>query len=590
VKITNPQNSDKSLTSKSPFQSLDTSQLPIGLFYDARYSEPWNLDSGKLTNYLNQTLKAYGLTVLILNSTELRSFLEKNQLAIIIITMGLAPDTIWNGTENSFIETWLDGGGIIIWTGCEEFYWLGTSSGQNIPIGHIGAKFVFDMDYLRTISNLHVTPTDMGNELFLNIGPHSTDIFSSISSLAAEKVYFEVYARNGDLADPIMFQPKDGKGYFVRIHADWDNQLPISNLSTWISSFVYNRFFHLPFVVGINSVDSIYFSTSRQLLINVTNFSKYSKLLLINSTSLGFILINFSTLILPGEKQYISLSINLSSAARFQTYALELNFFSNYTNYRNETKIVPVFSKIISIEVQSPILLEILTYEAFMYPGNIYSITCFIQKNINASIPVDIILICEGCINEQKLARIIIDNSTTFQITFSIQLMAKPGSYELFLRIYQNEVLYSSSTKSIEIYSLFQNQFFMIGLIFFSIIAILLLGYYFYKRNKHKSLDYEIISVIEPVDMINLKNLSKSLNLDISQIQKSIKSCLRRKLITGYLVQNEVKEVIYVKGSKLQNFVFDTLKKLKINDINQLAEILNLAPSELERIFSEQIK
>ena len=574
---------------KSPFETLNSTKLPIGIFYDARYSEPWTIDAGKLTNYLNQTLVAYGLTVSIFNSTGLRNFMAVNQLAIVIITMGVAPNTIWNGSENSFAESWLDGGGIMVWTGCEEFYWIGTETGQNIPVGHIGVSYVFDMNYLKTISNLQVAPTEIGTDLFINLIPHSTDIFSSISSLLRENVYFEVYAKSGDCADPILFQPKDGKGYFIRIHADWDNQLTTYNLSTWISSFIYNRFFHLPIVTGINSLNAIFFSTSEQFYINMTNFSDLSKKVLINSTSTGFMPLDVSVSMLPGDSLQTLLTISLQPSARFQNYTLELNFFSNYTNSKNETKCVLIFFRIISIEIQAPIILEILTFEEFMYPGNTYTISFCIQKDINESIPIEIKLICKGCINEIKFAVNLTEKNRTFHMTYSVQLMAKPGLYELSLRIYQNDILYSSSIESIEIYSLFQNSTFLNIIIFLSILAILLFIYYCYVKNKQKNLNRELLAVLESVDIVNLKNLAKSLNIEISEIQKRVKSCFQRKLLNGYLVQNEEGELLYVKSSKIHNFVFTTLNKLKTNDIHQIAQLLKLTPLELERILSEQI-
>jgi len=575
-------------TIKSPFETLDKTELPIGIFYDARYSEPWYIDAGKIATYLNQTLTAYGLSVSTLNSTELRNFMEANQLAIIIITMGIAPNTIWNGSENSFVESWLDGGGIIIWTGCEEFYWIGTETGQNIPVGHIGASYVFDINYLKTISNLQVTPTEIGTDLFINLIPHSTDIFSSISSLIQENVYFEIYAKSGDCADPVLFQPKDGNGYFIRIHADWDNQLSTYNLSTWISSFLYNRFFHLPIVTAIKSLNAIYLSMSAQLYVNITNFSEFPKKILINSTSAGFMPLNVSLSMMPGDSSQIPLIVSLQPSARFENYTIQLNFFSNYTNSKNETKIILIFSGILSIEIQSPITLEILTFKAFMYPGGTYTISFCIQKDINESIPIEINLICKGCINEIKLAENLVETNRTFNIVFSVQLMAKPGLYELSLRIYQNNILYSSSIESVEIYSLLQNSIVLIIIILLSVLAVLLLFYYFYVKNKQKNLNRELLAVLESIDIMNLKNLAKSLNSDIAEIQKRINFCFQRKVLSGYLVQNEEGELYYVKSSKIHDFVFNILNRLKTNDIHQIAKILKLTTLELERILSEQ--
>ncbi|MDD1778472.1 MAG: hypothetical protein LUQ65_09925, partial [Candidatus Helarchaeota archaeon] len=482
-----PQPSKVISTINSPFETLDSAELPVGIFYDIRYSEPWDIDSRELTTYLNRTLTTYGLSVSILNSTELRNFMEINQLAIVIITMGIVPDTIWNGSENSFVESWIDGGGIMAWTGCEEFYWIGTETGENIPIGHIGASYVFDMDYLKTIANLQVVPTEIGTDLFINLIPHSSDVFSSISSLIRENVYFEVYAKSGDCADPVLFQPKGGNGYFIRIHADWGNQLSMYNLSAWISLFLYNRFFLLPILTALHSINTIYFSTSAQLYVNITNFSGFPKKVLINSTSTGFTALDDSISMKPGDSLQVPITVSLQPSARFQNYTLQLNFFSNYTNFKNETINILIYSAIISIEIQSPIILEILTFEEFMYPGNTYTISFRIQKAINISIPIEINLICKGCINEIKLAVNLDEMNRTFHIVYPVQLMATPGSYELSLRIYQNDILYSSSMEFVEIYSLLQNLFVVIIMILLSVFAIMLLFYYFYIQNKQKT-------------------------------------------------------------------------------------------------------
>ena len=74
------------------------------------------------------------------------------------------------------------------------------------------------------------------------------------------------------------------------------------------------------------------------------------------------------------------------------------------------------------------------------------------------------------------------------------------------------------------------------------------------------------------------------------KVRQSINSCLRRKLVEGYLVNNEKKEVLFVKKTELQNFVLNTISKLKTTDIYQIAELLNLNPSELEVILTNQIR
>lgn len=589
-KDTRQGNINVDLNGDALFHVLNTPELPIGIFYDDRYSEPWNFNAQPLTNYLNQTLKTYNLTVYILNATALRNFMESNPTGIIVVTMGILPSNIWNGSENSFVEAWLDNGGIIIWTGCEEFYWMGTDSGENIPIGHVGSTYVLDMNYLETISNLYMTPTQIGNDLLNNLSSHTTDVFSSISSLIAANVHFEIYAKNGDYADPVLFQPKDGKGYFVRIHADWDDQLSVYNLSTWISSFIYNRFFNLPLVTDINSISSLFLLTSKQLFINVTNFSGKFYFLQINSTSDGFFSTNTSITISPLGKTNINLTISPLPSARFQQYKMTLNFFSNYTNSENESKIAIFFSKNLFIYIRSPLTIEILDIVDVMYPGNTYTLTCSIQKYINESISIDIILISEGFVDELKTNLYLIENKTTHQITFSIEIMAKSGQYEIYLRVYQNNILYSTSTVSIQIQSLFQNPGFLLLLFLITGVIVTFLGIYLFKRKRRMTLERGIIKFLESKNKVFLKDLSKILNIDMIPLRERINSCLTDKKIDGYLIRDEKKEFLYIKKRELYNFVLNTISKLKTNDIYQISEILNLSPSEVENILSSQIR
>ncbi len=471
---------------KSPLNGSDSSNLPIGVFYDGDYSEPWNFNALELTNYLNQSLSGYNLSFSILNGTALREFMEANPIGIIIITMGVAPSTIWNGSDNSFVEMWLDNGGIIIWTGCQEFYWIGYNSGDNIPIGEVGAQYVLDMDYIVTISNQQVLPTALGNDLFLNLSAHKSDIFSSISVLSEEKVYHEVYAKYGDWADPVLFQPKGGRGYFIRIHANWNDNLAISELADWISSYIYNRFIKLPIISSLYLIESLYLFTSKEICINLSSFSDSYGLLLINGTSDGFSDINTSVIIAPKEQLRLNFSLIPLSLARFQEYEFQLDVYSNFTDDQNNSKNLLVYSKRISISVQTPIEIEAITTPEGMYPGGSYFISLNITNYINQSIPVDVVLICDGCVNQIKSQFTLDEINNQIQIIFSIRLTTKSDSYQLYIRIYQEEVILASSEVSVDIGSIFKNPLIIFGLIITFSLFISLLGVYIYQRKRKK--------------------------------------------------------------------------------------------------------
>jgi len=469
------------------FKTLNTLDLSIGLFYDANYSEPWNFNGLQLTSDLNQMLVAYNLTVSILNATELRVFMEENPLGIVIITMGLAPDTIWNGSEHSFVETWLDNGGIMLWTGCYEFYWVGYSSGQNVPVGEVGAQYVLDMDYVLTTSDLQVEPTSLGETLFLNISTHTTDIFSSVSVLTNENVYFEVYARNGDYADPILFQPKDGRGYFIRIHANWNDALSITNLSSWISSFIYNRFFKLSYVVATSQIEAIYFLSSEPLLINLTNFSDTYSNLLFNSTGDAFESINTQYIMEPNVTKCFMFSITPLSSARFQIYEFHLNIYSNFTSTQNNSITVQIYSKKFLISIQSPVCIELLPPSGILFPGGTYTLTLNYTNNINESILADVTLICEGCMNQIKSQIILDEDIGQIQIQFTIKLTTRSGLFDFYLRISQNGVIFSSTEVTLKIESIFRNPLVILGLIIISSVCILMIGLLFFNRKKRKA-------------------------------------------------------------------------------------------------------
>ncbi|MHA1264563.1 MAG: hypothetical protein ACTSRS_04930 [Candidatus Helarchaeota archaeon] len=458
----------------------------IGIFYDSRFSEPWNFGAGQLTIELNQTLRAYNLKVKILNATELKLFMENNLNGIIIITMGIVPSNIWNGTETSFIETWLDGGGIIIWTGCEEFYWIGMDTGENIPVGHKGSQYVLDMNYLKTLSDQSVTPTINGNVFIPNITAHTSDVFSSISALEASKVYFEAYATSGDYADPILFQPRGGSGYFVRIHADWNNQLSISTLADWISSYIYSRFFKSPIITHIQTPDSIYLLDTAKISINVTNYSNESFLLQIISNADVIQPINESIYLVPFEKIKFDGVLRLQSAARYQNSEISITLLINFTDLQNHSQVITIYQKIFELLIRPPLAIYNVELKGSVYPGSANIITFALETYLNETLPLTIILICEGCINEIKLPFFLVQNNSIYEVPIQINLMATSGEYFIQLHVFYGIIPLLSTNLKMTVQSIMSNPYFIGGLVTSIIIIITFMLYSLRKRKRSK--------------------------------------------------------------------------------------------------------
>jgi hypothetical protein len=108
-----------------------------------------------------------------------------------------------------------------------------------------------------------------------------------------------------------------------------------------------------------------------------------------------------------------------------------------------------------------------------------------ITNYINKSIPVDVVLICDGCLNQIKSEFTLDKIDNQIQITFSIRLTAKSDSYQFYLRIYQDGIILADSEIAVEIESIFRNPLVILGLIILSLFLSLLgISNYIGKRKK----------------------------------------------------------------------------------------------------------
>jgi len=227
-------------------------QGEIFIYYDENEPTSWvEHEAGKkLTESLQAQFTNQGLESSIGGAKGLREYMEANKNGIVVMALDIAPSTIFRGERNSFLKSWLDAGGKMIWTGDYEFYYYSIGRpDQRISITRWGATMTFDTttDLTPAQSNeepYYMTPTELGKKYIPSLGIFQSLRPAIIKTLVEHKMAHEIYASDGERADPVMCRPRGGKGYFVKIQMK--NIGDIERLSQLMAEFIKNRFVSAP--------------------------------------------------------------------------------------------------------------------------------------------------------------------------------------------------------------------------------------------------------------------------------------------------------------------------------------------------------
>jgi hypothetical protein len=208
----------------------DTKNKNIYLYFDDEYRNSWisEDDSRVLLNYFVNIFAGLGINSQIVNATELKQVITTESPAdsLVIFTRDVVPETVWNGTTNSLIVNWLRSGGIIVWTGDWEFYYIGY---KNKTIRHYDG--IQDIPFGREVT----VPVE-ANVSFLPEwenyipGPSVFETERPFSEIRLQGLYYEKYGQvftGSDWAiDPGLI--KIGDGYFLKAGATKDNLDPVT--------------------------------------------------------------------------------------------------------------------------------------------------------------------------------------------------------------------------------------------------------------------------------------------------------------------------------------------------------------------------
>ncbi len=237
----------------------------VAIFVDSRYpkSTNWNDNPETVANSCISNLKNLGTAAAMVDAEELRAYMEANPKGVVVVPTGCAPDTIWDGKDESFVEKWLDAGGRMVWTGDWPFYYVGCADGTSKEIGTGASEVVLDFQPVTQYyqENTKFFPTGNGKKHIPSI--HEFDVYDTrggnIEEIEKNAPFYEIYANTSiiiginqetpqlyffpkGIADPCVFSPKGGMGYFVMLSmAHNDDAIPYDEQGLWIAELIKNR-------------------------------------------------------------------------------------------------------------------------------------------------------------------------------------------------------------------------------------------------------------------------------------------------------------------------------------------------------------
>jgi len=200
----------------TPGSAFSGQNVSIFIYYDERYPSNWVNPRAALI-YLKGVLESLNIPYQVLNADELRDFMTRGT-GIVIFTSDVAPNTVWDGSDGSLILRWIKNGGIVVWVGDWELYYIGYANGSMVHLDGIENKLL-GRQVTVAVDGVVVRPTESGARYipsfrwFKSMRPFDE---SRLAGLEYEA--YGVAELNGRrLLDPCAIRV--GKGLFVKVSA-----------------------------------------------------------------------------------------------------------------------------------------------------------------------------------------------------------------------------------------------------------------------------------------------------------------------------------------------------------------------------------
>jgi hypothetical protein len=227
----------------------------VFLYYDEDYGfnadgwGDWN-STQKIEDAVMAELDEAKIASVVGDADAFVAYMEENPEGVIVSPI-VVPEIVYTigMPDDSPIENFLYGGGVLIYSGDTPFYAVGKKGapGQKIVPGNQGVMDVlnFTAQYITTTAAA-VKPTPEGEKLIPSLEPFNPSRPAQLKVLEAENCDpIEVYAEAGNSADPVLFASPDMKGYFVHFHMEALAGKPadyLEQVGLEIGELITNRF------------------------------------------------------------------------------------------------------------------------------------------------------------------------------------------------------------------------------------------------------------------------------------------------------------------------------------------------------------
>ena len=227
----------------------------VFLYYDEDYGfnadgwGDWN-STEKIEDAVMAELDEAKIASVVGDADAFLAYMEENPEGVVVSPI-IVPEIVYTigMPDDSPIENFLYGGGVLIYSGDTPFYAVGKKGapGQKIVPGNQGVMDVlnFTAQYITTTAAA-VKPTPEGEKMIPSLEPFNPSRPAQLKVLEAENCDpIEVYAEAGGSADPVLFASPDMKGYFVHFHMEALAGKPadyLEQVGLEIGELITNRF------------------------------------------------------------------------------------------------------------------------------------------------------------------------------------------------------------------------------------------------------------------------------------------------------------------------------------------------------------
>jgi len=190
----------------------------LAVYFDERYPSNW-VNPREIAANIRKTLDRLGIPYRILNAEELRDYMLR-ETGVVVFTSDVAPDTVWNGSSNSLALQWIRGGGVVVWTGDWEFYYIGYANGSKVHRPGIENSLLGRQVTVAVDGGAVTRPTELGARYIPSF--KSLRSFRPFDESRLKGVEYEAYGA-AELGGSRLLDPcavKVGEGYFVKVSAN----------------------------------------------------------------------------------------------------------------------------------------------------------------------------------------------------------------------------------------------------------------------------------------------------------------------------------------------------------------------------------